>query len=76
MQIFLIAAQITVLLVIGVLLWQIWRFLKSTDIPDDEPLGEERAKFMTLRLKWIAVCIGLEAVLQIASAILRFFEVI
>ena len=76
MQIFLIAAQITVLLVIGVLLWQIWRFLKSNDIPDDEPLGEERAKFMTLRLKWIAVCIGLEAALQITSAVLRMLEII
>ena len=76
MQIFLIAAQITVLLVIGVLLWQIWRFLKSTDIPDDEPLGEERAKFMTLRLKWIAVCIGLEAALQVAAAVLRILEII
>ena len=76
MQIMLIVAQIAVLLVIGLLLWQIWRFLKRNDVPDDEPLGEERAKFMTLRLKWIAVCIGLEAVLQIASAILRFFEVI
>ena len=76
MQIMLIVAQIAVLLVIGLLLWQIWRFLKRNDVPDDEPLGEERAKFITQRLKWIAVCIGLEAVLQIASAILRFFEVI
>ena len=76
MQIMLIVAQIAVLLVIGLLLWQIWRFLKRNDVPDDEPLGEERAKFITRRLKWIAVCIGLEAALQIASAILRMLEII
>ena len=74
MQIFLIAAQISVLLVIGVLAWQIWRKFKS--IPDDEVIGEERAKYMTRRLKWIAVCIGLEAALQVAAAVLRILEII
>lgn len=74
MQIFLIAAQISVLLVIGILAWQIWRKFKS--IPDDEVIGEERAKYMTRRLKWIAVCIGLEAALQVAAAVLRILEII
>ena len=74
MQIFLIAAQISVLLVIGFLAWQIWRKFKS--IPDDEVIGEERAKYMTRRLKWIAVCIGLEAALQVAAAVLRILEII
>ena len=72
----LIAAQIIVLIIIGVLLWQIWRFLHNKDIPDDEPLGKERTKYITRRLTWIAICAGLEAALQIASAILRFLEVI
>ena len=76
MQIFLIATQITVLLVIGVLLWQIWRFLRNKDIPDDEPLGEERAKYLTRRVTWIGICTVLEAALQIASAILRIVETI
>lgn len=74
MQIFLIAAQISVLLVIGILAWQIWR--KFQTIPEDEIVGEERAKFMTWRLKWIAVCIGLEAALQVAAAVLRILEII
>ena len=69
---FLIASQIIVFILIGILVWQIWRKLKS--IPEDEIVGETRAKYMTLRLTWIAICAGLEAALQIASAILRFVE--
>ena len=69
---FLIASQIIVFILIGILVWQIWRKLKS--IPEDEIVGETRAKYMTLRLIWIAICAGLEAALQIASAILRFVE--
>ena len=72
----LIAVQIVVLIILGVLLWQIWRFLHSKDIPDDEPLGKERAKYLTRRATWICICVGLEAALQIASAILRFLEAI
>ena len=74
MQIFLIAAQISVLLVIGILAWQIWRKFKS--IPENEIIGEVRAKYMTQRLKWITLCAGLEAVLQITAAVLRVLEII
>ena len=38
---FLIAAQIIVFIIIGILVWQIWRKLKS--IPEDEIVGETRA---------------------------------
>ena len=69
---FLIAAQIIVFIIIGIFVWQIWLKLKS--IPEDEIVGETRAKYMTRRLTWIAICAGLEAALQIASAILRFVE--
>ena len=72
----LIAVQIVVLIILGVLLWQIWHFLHSKDIPDDEPLGEERAKYITCRLTWIGICTAVEAVLQIVATILRFVEVI
>ena len=72
----LLMVQIVVLIILGVLLWQIWRFLHNKDIPDDEPLGKERAKYITRRLTWIAICAGLEAALQITSAILRIFEII
>ena len=74
MQIFLIATQITALLVIGVLGWQIWRKFKS--IPEDEVIGEDRAKYMTRRLTWITICTGFTAALQITSAILRILEII
>lgn len=74
MQIILIAAQITVLLAIGLLMWQIWRKFKS--IPEDEVIGEDRAEYMRRRLTWVAVCAIAEAILQIASAILRLLEVI
>ena len=72
----LIVAQIIVLLVFGVLLWQVWYFFKRKDIPDDEPLGEERINYLTRRLRWIFVFVAAEVLLQLTSAILRFFEVI
>ena len=72
----LLAAQIVVLIILGVLLWQIWRFLHSKEIPDDEPLGEKRATYLTRKLTWIGICTAVEAVLQIAAAILRFVEAI
>ncbi len=74
MQIILIAAQITVLLVIGMLLWQIWHKFKS--IPEDEVIGEDRTKYMTRRLTWIALCAGFVAALRITSAVLRMLEII
>ena len=74
MQIFLIAAQITVLLVIGILAWQIW--CKFQAIPENEIIGEARAKYMIQRLKWIVFCAGLEAALAVTSAVLRILEII
>ncbi len=70
----LFAANIVILLAIGFLLLQIWRKFKS--IPEDDVIGEERAKYMQHRLIWVAICIGLETVLQIASRVLRILEII
>ena len=70
----LLAAQIIVLMIAGVLLWQIWRFVKHKDIPEDEPLGDDRAKQLTRRLTALSVCAVMEAVLCIAQAVLRFVE--
>ena len=74
MQYILRVAPLIPLLVIGVLIWQIYRKFKS--IPEDEIVGEERAKYMTQRLTWIAICAGLTVTLQITSIILRIFEII
>lgn len=70
----LLVAQIIVLMIAGVLLWQIWRFVKHKDIPEDEPLGDDRAKYLTRRLTALSVCAVMEAVLCIAQAVLRFVE--
>ena len=74
MQIILIAAQITILLVIGVLLWQVWHKFKS--IPENEVIGEERTKYMARRLTWIGICSAVLAVLQVVSAIFRAVDII
>jgi hypothetical protein len=74
MQYILRVAPLIPLLVIGVLIWQIYRKFKS--IPEDEIVGEERAKYMRQRLTWIAICAGLTVTLQITSIILRIFEII
>ena len=74
MHYIILSAQITVLILAGILLWQIWYFLKRKDIPEDEPLGEERAKYLTRRLTVISVCAAVEAALAIAQAVLRFVE--
>lgn len=72
----LTAATIVVLIILSVLLWQVWYFFKRKDIPDDEPLGEERAGYIKRRLTWISICAGVEVVLQITAAVLRFVEAI
>ena len=74
LKIVLLLAQLFLLLFIGILAWQIWRKFKS--IPENEVIGEERTTYMTMRLKWIAICAGLEAVLSITSAVLRILEII
>ena len=70
----LLAAQIAVLIAIGILLWQIWHLLHRKDIPEDEPLGEKRVKYLSHRLTAIGIGSVLEAALCIAQAVLRFME--
>ena len=74
METFLVISQIIVLLIIGILMWQVCHAFKS--IPEDEIIGEARAKYMTKRLKWIAFYACLEAALSITSAVLRVLEII
>ena len=70
----LIATQIIVLLIIGTLVWQILCKFKS--IPEDEIVGEERAKYMTQRLQAIVVCSAIEMMLLVAATVLRILEII
>ena len=70
----LLAAQLIVMVIAGVLLWQIWHFLNRKDIPQDEPLGEVHANYLTRRLTALSVCAVIEAALAITQAVLRFIE--
>jgi membrane protein implicated in regulation of membrane protease activity len=70
----LLTTQIIVLIIAGILLWQIWHFLKRKDIPQEEPLGKQRAKYLTRRLTALSVCAVIEAALAITQAVLRFIE--
>ena len=70
----LLALEILVLLIIVYSWLQIWRFLHRKDIPEDEPLGETRAKYLTKRLNIIGICAVLEAVLLIVTSILNFIN--
>ena len=63
--------QLLFLIAALVLLWQLWRKFKQ--IPEDEVIGEERAKYMTKRLNILAVCFAAEAVLSIVQLVLRSF---
>ena len=70
----LLAAQVIALGIAITIIGQIWYFLKRKDIPEDEPLGEERANYLTRRLTALSVCAIIEASLMIAQAVLRFVE--
>jgi hypothetical protein len=64
--------QMLLLFAIVIQLWQLFRFFKK--LPEDEVIGEERAKYLQLRLTLLIVCIGIESVLSIIQSVLRFFD--
>ena len=63
--------QIVVLIIVAVLLAQMWRKFKS--IPEDEVIGEERAKYLNARLGVLMGCVIAEAALSITQTLLRLF---
>ena len=70
----LLALEILVMLIIVFSWLQIWFFLHKKDIPEDEPLGEAKAKYLTKRLNIIGICAVLEAVMLSATSILNFIS--
>ncbi len=76
MEIVLSIIMIVLLIATGILLWQIWQYLHSELIPDDQPLGEARAKYLTHRLDLIKYLLLAEAVITIAGIFLRVFALI
>jgi len=74
MNIFLIILQVLLMVIIGITLWQIWSFLKRKDIPENEPLGEERAKYLTDRLNVLQVGFIMEAVVFVIHILLQIMD--
>lgn len=76
MDILLTVIQVALLIATGIILWQIWQYLHSELIQDDQPLGEARAKYLTHRLDLIKYLLLAEAVITIAGIFLRVFALI
>ena len=74
MDLILIVIPIVLIAASGIILWQIWGFLHSDKIPEDEPLGEERAKYLTDRLEWFQYLLVAEVVIFLIKTVLDFFE--
>ena len=76
MEIVLSIIMIVLLIATGILLWQIWQYLHSELIPDDQPLGEDRAKYLTHRLDLIKYLLIAEAVITVARIFLKALALI
>lgn len=76
MDILLTVIQVALLIATGIILWQIWQYLHSELIPDDQPLGEDRAKYLTHRLDLIKYLLLAEAVVLIIKTVLRILELL
>ena len=74
MSTFLFIAALVVLVIGCFPFWQIWRFLHSKKISEDEPLGEDGVNYICRRLTIIHICAITEAARLIAQAILCFIH--
>ena len=70
----LILIQVVLLASSGFTLWQIWNYLHSEALPDDEPLGEERAKYITDRLDRIKYLLIAEVAVFVIKTVLDCLE--
>lgn len=76
MDILLTVIQVALLIATGIILWQIWQYLHSELIQDDQPLGEDRAKYLTHRLDLIKYLLLAEAVITVARIFLKALALI
>lgn len=74
MHIVLLAIQISLLPVMGVVLWQIRKKLPTGDLPEDAVPDRKRTDFLTKRLDLLSICFVAEAVLSVLQLILRFLD--
>lgn len=70
----LCAAQIIILIIASVILWQVWKLLVHKDIPDDKPLSDKQVQVLHKKLKLLVVLVAAEAVVSIIQAVLRFVD--
>ena len=76
MDMLLNVIQVVLIIATGVILWQLWKYTHSDLQPDDQPLGEERAKYMTDRLDWIKYLLIAEVAVLVVKAVLNILELI
>ena len=67
----LFALEIILLIVSVIIAVRIFRYIKS--LPENEELGEERAKKLNAQIRSLLICIGSMCVLSAISTVLRFF---
>ena len=70
MDVAFILIQAVLIIAACVILWQIWKYLHSDLVPDNEPLGEERAKYITDRLDWIKYLMIAEVLVFVIKTVL------
>lgn len=70
----LCAAQIIILIIASVILWQVWKLLVLKDIPDDKPLSDKQVQVLHKKLKLLVVLVAAETVVSIIQAVLRFVD--
>ena len=71
----LILIQAALLIAACVILWQIWNLLHSDPASENEPLGEERAKYITDRLDWIKYLMIAEVLVFVIKTFLDIWEI-
>ena len=74
MDVVFILIQAALIIAACVILWQIWNFLHSDSVPENEPLGEERTKYITDRLDRLKYLMIAEVAVFAVKTVLDIFE--
>lgn len=74
MNLAFIIIEIILLIALGVLLWQVWKFLHDKNIPDDEPLGKERVEYLTKRIDLLKITFIAMFIVQLLHIIWRIIK--
>ncbi|MBP3478173.1 MAG: hypothetical protein J6K03_01660 [Oscillospiraceae bacterium] len=72
----LLVAQGLILLVLCLLAWQIWSFLRRKDAPKNDQLTEEQTGFVVIRMRIFFICLAIGTILGVVQAVLRFVNLL